>query len=67
MCNYCFIYDVTSEAKDSGNILQKIYSLSLLSSEFLPIIISPWWHYAMQIFSALLAFCDGNPLVTNER
>ena len=23
MCNYCFIYDVTSEANDSGNILQK--------------------------------------------
>ena len=25
---------------------------------------SSWWHHQMETFSALLAFCEGNPLVT---
>ena len=27
-------------------------------------IIKPWWHHQMETFSALLALCEGNPLVT---
>ena len=25
-----------------------------------------WWHHQMEIFSALLAFCEGNSLITDE-
>ena len=28
--------------------------------------ISPWWHYQMETFSALLAICVGNSLVNSE-
>ena len=41
----------------------KLYFENLVHDE--QMIVIPWWHHEMEIFSMLLALCEGNTLLTS--